>query len=210
MRRQKGAQMALVESKNLPGIARGTLALLVGLSLAAVSGEAWARSPFVYSGEPIHPACIHALTMNQGDSVPVTTAVSLEGCATSARSRSKVRYKRDITLFEDDALLGGGSFGYREMTQLDNGIYALVILRILPDGEERVSLAAVKIVARPMIRHGQVVNLQMLELLGELWIPDMEMLSFRSVGNKVHFVAGAGPKKVERNVDLTRLGKLRK
>jgi hypothetical protein len=182
----------------------------VGLSIATLAGEARARSPFVYAGKPIHPACVHALTMQQGDDVPVTTAVSLEGCATSTRSKNEAQYQGDIVLFEDDALLGGGSFGYREITQLDNGIYGLAIRRVLPDGEERVSLAAVNIVARPMIRHGQIVTLQMLELLGELWIPDMEMLSFRSAGNKVHFVAGAGPKKVERNVDLTRLGKLRK
>ena len=72
------------------------------------------------------------------------------------------------------------------------------------------SLAAVKIVERPMVRHGKIVRLQLIELLGEVWIPDMELTSFRSVGNRVHFVAGAGPERVERDFDFTRLGKLRK
>jgi hypothetical protein len=73
-----------------------------------------------------------------------------------------------------------------------------------------VSLAAVEIVERPMIRHGNIVQLKLVELLGELWIPDMELMSFRSVGNRVHFSAGTGDERVEREVDFTRLGKMRK
>jgi hypothetical protein len=171
--------------------------------------EAHAQARFLYGGEPVHPACVHALAMHQGDGIPVTTAVSLEGCTVSARAKSRVRYEGDIAVFEDEAILDGGSFGYRELTQLENGIIGLAIRRILPDGEERVSLAAVKLVRRPMIRHGQVVELQLIELLGELWIPSMQLFSFRSVGNLVHFEAGVGPNKVERTVDFTRLGKLR-
>jgi hypothetical protein len=149
--------------------------------------------------------------MQQGDAVPVTTAVSLEGCASSERSKAKVHYESDdLAVIEDDALLNGGSFAYRVISQLDNGIFGLAIRRVLLDGEERVSLAAVELVERPMIRHGRIVHLQQIELLGELWIPDMEMRSFRSVGNRVHFVAGVGPDKVERDVDFTRLGKMRK
>ncbi len=41
-------------------------------------------------------------------------------------------------------------------------------------------------------------------------MPDMELASFRSVGNRVHFVAGVGPERVERDFDFTRLGKMRK
>ena len=52
--------------------------------------------------------------------------------------------------------------------------------------------------------------MQQIELLGEMWVPNIEILSFRSIGNRVHFVAGTGREKVERNVDFTRLGKLRK
>jgi hypothetical protein len=185
-------------------------ALVCAFAIATATGEARAQSKFVYAGEPVHPGCVHALAMRQGDAVPVTTAVSLQGCATSARSKSEISWQDDVTTFEDDTILGGGSFGYRELTQLDNGIFALAILRILPDGKARVSMAAVKMIARPMIRHGQIVNLEMLELLGEMWIPDMQLLSFRSMGNIVHFSAGVGPDRVERNVDFTRLGKLRK
>ena len=189
---------------------RRALVLVLPLAIAALASEAHAQAAFLYAGEPVHPACVHALAMHQGDAVPVTTAVSLEGCSSSERSRSKVRYEKDIAVFEDEALLGGGSFGYLELTQLDNGIFGLAIRRVLPDGTERVSLAAVKMVDRPMIRHGQIVRLQQIELLGELWIPDMQLMSFKSMGNIVHFSAGVGPDRVERRVDFTRLGKMRK
>lgn len=186
-----------------------TLVYLCASLLIAVAAHAQQR--FVYAGEPIHPGCIHALAMHQGDAIPVTTAVSLEGCATSERSRAKVHYESgDLAVIEDDALLGGGSFGYRVLTQLDNGIYGLAIRRVLPDGQERVSLAAVEIVERPMIRNGRIVRFQLVELLGELWVPGMELTSFRSIGNRVHFVAGTGSERVERDVDFTRLGNMRK
>jgi hypothetical protein len=189
---------------------RPWLVLLGALAWTAVASEAHAQARFLYAGEPVHPACVHALAMHQGDAVPVTTAVSLEGCASSERSKSKIWYEGDIVMFEDEALLGDGSFGYRELTQLDNGLFGLAIRRVLPDGEERVSLAAIKMIARPMIRHGRIVRLEQIELLGELWIPDMQIMSFRSMGNIVHFSSGVGPEKVERRVDFTRLGRMRK
>ena len=191
--------------------ARRALVLLTAFAIVATAGGAQAKGKFLYSGEPIHPGCVHALAMQQGDAVPVTTAVSLEGCAASERSRAKVHYESDdLAVIEDDALLGGGSFGYRVLNQLDNGIFGLAIRRVLPDGTDRVSLAAVVIVERPMIRHGNIISAQLVELLGELWIPDMEMTSFRSFGNRVHFVAGTGRDRIERDIDLTRLGKMRK
>jgi len=189
---------------------RRLLALVLPLAIAGVASEAHAKAAFLYAGEPVHPACVHALAMHQGDAVPVTTAVSLEGCGSSDRSKSKIRYEGELAVFEDDALLGSGSFGYRELTRLDNGIFGLAIRRVLPDGEERVSLAAVKMVERPMIRHGKLVHLLQIELLGELWIPGMQLMSFKSMGNIVHFSAGAGPDRIERRVDFTRLGRMRK
>ena len=175
-----------------------------------VASAAEADEGFTYSDRPIHPGCIHALAMHQGDAVPVTTSVSLAGCTTSERAKSEVRYEGDLAVIEDEALLGGGSFGYRVINQLDNGIFGLAVRRILPDGKERVSLAAVQLVGRPMVRHGSTVRLMLIELLGEMWIPDMQILSFQSVGNKVHFVSGVGPERVERMIDFTRIGKQRK
>lgn len=183
-------------------------ASLVGVTLAA--GGARAEFRLRYGNEPVHPACVHALAMEQRDAVPVTTAVSLEGCSASTRSKSPVRFDGDFAVFEDESLLGGGSFGYRELTQLENGIIGLIIRRTTPDGEEQVSLAAVEIVERPLLRQGRVVQVKMLELLGEIWIPGMQSLSFRSVGNLVHFDAGTGRDKVERTFDFTELGKLRR
>lgn len=184
--------------------------LLAILAIALFSSAAHAQSRLLYGGEPVHPACIHALAMHQGDAVPVTTAVSLEGCASSDRSKAPVVYDGELAGFEDDAILGGGSFAYRELTRLDNGIIGLAIRRVFPDGTERVSLAAVNVVERAMVREGRVATMQQIELLGEMWVPNIEILSFRSIGNRVHFVAGTGREKVERNVDFTRLGKLRK
>lgn len=188
----------------------GSIALLAACASALGAGAVHAREPFTHAGRPIHPGCIHALAMNQGDRVPVTTSVSLEGCATSERSKSEVRYADDFATIQDDDLLGGGSFGYRVLNQLDNGIFGLIIRRVLPDGEERVSLAAVELVSRPMVRHGATVRLMMVELIGELWIPEMQLLSFQSIGNKVHFVSGTGPERVERTVDFTRVGRERR
>jgi len=65
---------------------RASLVLLAALLWAALAREADAREPFLYAGQPVHPACVHALAMHQGDRMPVTTAVSLEGCAASERS----------------------------------------------------------------------------------------------------------------------------
>ncbi len=203
--------MSHPESESLSRNVRRALALLHACAIVAVAGGAHAKEKFLYSGEPIHPGCVHALVMQQGDSVPVTTAVSLNGCATSERSRAKVRYESDdLAVIEDDALLGGGTFGYRVLNQLDNGIFGLAIRRVLSNGEERVSLAAVEIVDRPMVRHGDIVRLQHIELLGEIWIPGMDLTSFRSMGNRIHFIAGVGPDRVERDFDFTRLGKMRK
>ena len=182
--------------------------MVVALVLAAGAG---AEEKFLYNGEPIHPGCIHALVMQQGDAVPVTTSVSLDGCASSDRSNGKVRYESDdLAVIDDEAILGGGTFGYQLVNQLENGIFGLAIRRVLPDGSERVSMAAVQIRDRPMMRHGQIIHLRQIELLGELWVPDMQLTSFRAVGNRVHFVAGTGPERVERDVDFTRLGKMRK
>jgi hypothetical protein len=186
------------------------LAFLCATSIAAFASAAHAQSNLLYGDEPVHPACVHALAMHQGDATPVTTAVSLEGCSSSERSKSRVQHKGEVVFFEDETLLGGGSFGYRELTQLENGIIGLAIVRVLPDGEERVSMAAVTKIARPMIRNGQIVQLEQIELLGELWIPDMQLMSFKSLGNVVHFSAGAGPDRVEREIDFTRLGRMRK
>jgi hypothetical protein len=203
--------MRHLESKSCRRNSRRTLALLQACAFVLVASGALAQEEFLYGGKPIHPGCIHALMMQQGDIVPVTTAVSLEGCASSERSRAKVRYEaEDLAVIEDDALLVGGSFGYRVINQLANGIFGLVVRRVHPDGEERVSLAAVAIVERPMVRHGRIARQQLVELLGEIWIPGMDLTSFRSVENRVHFVAGVGPDRVERDFDFTRLGKMRK
>ncbi len=193
--------------------ARGRLALVwlaAGVTLASAGG-AQGKENFVYEGKPIHPGCVHALAMQQGDAFPVTAAVVLEGCATSQRSQAKLQYESDdLAVIRDPLLTGDGSFGYRVINQLDNGIFGLVIRRVSASGEESVSLAAVQLVERPMIRQGSLVHLQLIELLGELWLPGMDLTSFRSIGNKVHFVSGVGPDRVERDVDFTRLGKLRR
>lgn len=179
--------------------------VIAGFADASRAGE-----PFIYEGVAVHPACIHALVMQSMDVMPVTTAVSLVGCAANERTKSKVRFENDLVSFEDDAILAGGSFAYREISQLENGIYGLAVRRLLPWDEERVSLAAVKLVERAMMQHGKLVTVKQLELMGEVWVPDMQLTSFRAVGNKVHFAAGVGPNRIERTVDFTRLGKLRR
>ncbi len=179
--------------------------------LLAIATGAHAREDFVYDDKPIHPGCIHALVMVQGDRVPVTTSVSLDGCQQSERAKAKVQYRsQDLAVIEDEVLLGGGTFGYRLLNRFDNGVYGVVIQRVEADGTERVSLAAIQVKDRPMVRHGTIVHMRQMELLGEIWIPGMELTSFRSAGNRVHFTAGVGRERVDREFDFTRLGKMRK
>ncbi len=83
--------MSHLESKSRSRNARRALVLLQVCAIVATAGGAHAKEEFVYSGEPIHPGCIHALAMQQGDAGPVTTAVNLEGCASSERSKIVVR-----------------------------------------------------------------------------------------------------------------------
>ena len=186
------------------------VALLVTAATVAMAGTSSAQDGFSYAGEAVHAGCVQALVMHQGDAVPVTTAVSLQGCAASVRSKGEVRREGGMLVIQDDSLPGDASFGYQVISRLENGIFGLAIRRVMPDGQERVSLAAVQMVPRAMLRNSTIRNVMMLELLGELWVPDIELASFRSIGNKVHFVSGVGKGRVERNVDLTRLGKLRK
>ena len=76
-----------------------------------MASAADAEEAFMYADRPIHPGCIHALAMHQGDAVPVTTAVSLAGCATSERSKSEVRYEGDLAVIKDEDLRGGAPSG---------------------------------------------------------------------------------------------------
>jgi len=183
---------------------------LAGLALLWIfsAGSAGAASDaFIEGGQPIHPGCVHALMMNTGDSIPVTTSISLLGCARSDRSKPKLIYQGEILAFEDEALLGEGTFGYRHLSTLDNGLFVLGIRRSLPDGSERVSLAAVAIVERPVLRGREVQKQRVLEMVGEVWIKDMQMASLRTMGNVVHYSAGVGATRVDRTVDLSRIGK---
>ena len=189
-------------------LSKAALPMLVLLASLSYSPRAGAGA-FIDGANAIHPACVQALVMSEADSVPVTTAVSLEGCGRSRRSQSKILHDGERLLFEDPAILGEGSFGYRHLSTLDNGIFILGIVRIAPDGSERISLAAVDIAARPTLRQGEVVQRKVLEMVGEVWLPDIQVASLRVSGNVVSFSAGVGRDRVERTVDLSRIGKAR-
>jgi hypothetical protein len=186
----------------LGGLAAGVLTMIL-LTSATASAQ---RGGLYFEGGRVHPACIHALTMQEGDTISVLTAISLPGCAASERTRSEVKFEGEVVYFEDDAILGGGSFGYRELTRLENGMYAIGIRRILADGTKHFSVAAVEIVARPMLRSGMVVRPEMLELVGEARVEISGMASLETAGNVVSFKSGLGPKAVSRTVDFSRVG----
>ncbi len=181
-------------------------ALLLGLSLSLLGAmQAQAGEPFYWGDKPIHPGCVHALVMSEGDAIPVNIGVSLEGCSASARSKAPVKIEDKLISFEDDTLLGGGSFGYIHISTLENGIYILGIARELPDGTERVSLAAVDLIQHRMMRQGAMVNRILIESLGEMWVEDLYLASVRSSGNVVRFRAGSGTTRVEESVDFSRI-----
>lgn len=177
------------------------------IAALAASGPAGAAQ-FVFSGKPIHPACVEALAMQSGDAIPVTTAVSLVGCAASQRSQLEVRRDRSTLSI---ATPEGGSFGYTVISTLDNGIFIIAIRRTDAHGSSSTSLAAVDIRQRPQVmRTGEVAQRWVLEMVGEVWLPDMELASVRTIGNRVHFAAGVGPNRKEEVIDLTRIGKARR
>jgi len=193
---------------------RGLAALVAaGAALTLCASTAGADSAFVFSGQPIHPACVQAITMRAGDRVPVTIGLSLEGCAASERSRAEVKrdpQSRDLLYIEDEALIGEGSFGYRVLSTLDNGVFILVVRRTDATGLIRSSLAAVDLVERPGLRDGQVVRHRVLETIGEVWLENFDVMSFRTTGNVVQFVDGVGATRTERTIDLSRIARARR
>ena len=183
-----------------------SLALIVCTSM--FSGGAWAKNSLLFNNEPVHPACLYDLvTQAEGDRLPITLAVSLAGCGASARGALAVTEKDEAITIADEKLIGPGNFAYRPLSRLENGIYAIGVRRIDGEGKSKVSLAAVTISERPMIRNGMVIQVPTLELLGLLPLPDSDLKSFRRVGNKVQVRVGAGPNAMDRSVDLTELGK---
>lgn len=187
------------------------LASALGVVLGgAITRPATASEAFVYSGKAIHPGCVHALVMSEGDKIPVIRSISLPGCMASTRSQAKMVHHGDVVTIEDEALLGDGSVGYRHVSTLDNGLFLLGIRRVLPNGSQRVSLAAVRLSERPALFAGEVVVQPVLEMIGEVWVKDIQMASLRTVGNVIHFSAGVGASRMDRRVDLSRIGKATK
>lgn len=185
--------------------------LLLTLSTSMISATASAEHELVFKGKPVHPACLYALvTQAEGDRLPVTLAVSLAGCESSALGALPVTTLEEAPTIADEKLIGPGTFSYRALSQLENGIYAVGVRRIDGEGKRSVSLAAVDLVERPMIRNGMVIQVPTLELLGIVPLPDSQVKNFRRVRNKVQVRVGMGANAFERTVDLTELGKARK
>ncbi|MDJ0852526.1 MAG: hypothetical protein QNK04_29495 [Myxococcota bacterium] len=187
------------------------LPLLGAACLVGSAGIARAASTFLYEGDLVHPACVHALVMHEVDRAPVTLSVSLRGCAQSLRSRIPFRFDGPVATFTNPELLGGGSFGYRPLRRLDNGIHVLAIRRTTPAGQVETSLAAVDFAERPVLSSGLVTRVQVLELLGQARLPEAQIKTLRSVGNEVRVeVRAGGETRTLRTVDFTELGKARR
>lgn len=197
---------ARIPRRWVPVLAAGVFAL----GLVASHGTAHAETAFAFDDEPIHPGCIHALAMQDGDTAPVTTSISLRGCKSSIRSRAVPTRNHEGTLsIEDAGLLGPGSFGYRHLSTLQNGIFILGIVRTQPGSEPRMSLAAMELRERPLLVRGEIAEMLLLESIGEVWIDGIEIGSLRTVGNTVHFSAGVGPSRRQRSIDLSRIKRAR-
>jgi hypothetical protein len=194
----------------IPALELGrVIAALFVCTVSLTALEAHALSPLLYKGELVHPACIHRLVMKDGEERPITVAVNLQACTLSPIAKVKVKHDDTLTSFEDDELLGGGSFGYRSLSRLDNGIYALAIRRTRPDGTVEVSLAAVDLVTRPMLLNGVVIQVPMLELLANRRLHEANHKSFIRVGNRVDLKIGSGSSARNLSVDMTALGRAR-
>ena len=167
---------------------------------------------FVFKGEPIHPSCILALADSGRElRLPITVGISLAGCMAGPDSGVEVeREGEQLWIGQASALAEGERFGYRPLSRLDNGIFAVAMRHVGADGKARVSLAAMDLVERPMMRSGMVIQVPTLELLAIVPLPDAQAKSFRRVGNLVRVQVGGGPNTMDRTVDFTELGKARK
>lgn len=184
------------------------MGLGLGLTLSADIAEA---DDFRFKGNPIHPACVHALVTNhEGDPLPVPLSVSLAGCTASPRASIEIRYEGEIVEIKDEAMLGNGAFAYRVMSQLTDELFVIGLRWTDDDGGRKVSLAVIDIVERPMFRAGDVSQVPALELLALVPLPNSQTMNFRRSGNLVQIKGGTGPNAMDRTVDLTPLVKARK
>jgi len=186
------------------------LGLILGLGMALTPNTAEADD-FLFKGNPIHPACVHALVTNlEGDPLPVPLVVSLAGCMASPRGEIAIRYDAEAIEIQDETLLGDVTFGYRVLSQLTNELFIIGIRRTSADGTKQISLAVIDIVERPMFRLGAVMQIPALELLALVPLPKSESMNFRRSGNVVQIKVGSGPNAFDRTVDLSPLVKARK
>jgi hypothetical protein len=205
-----GGPIAKLQNLHLQKNCRTAWAFIAGFLALSVAGSAAAIDPFIDGAVVVHPACVESLVMKPGETVSVVRSVNLSGCRGTTRTASKVEHREQVVLFEDEVLLGGGSFGYRHLSTLDNGLFILGIRRESPDGIQQVSLAAVGLYERPQLLQGQVVKRMILEMIGEVRIKDIRLASVSTIGNTVRFSAGIGASKVDRIVDLSKIGKAMK
>jgi len=160
--------------------------------------------PLSFEDKPIHPACIRALAMKKGDILPVTNTVDLEGCMANPSSQTAPQVKEGIHTILLDEAQGGGSFSYRILGTLDNGIRIVGIGRVAADGSRAISVAGIDLVVERALRHGEMVKRQFLKLVFDRWVEDFTHGQVQVVGNSVRFVVRSGTSKVDRVVDLSR------
>jgi hypothetical protein len=191
---------------------RRLLGRVVSLSLVlSLLPDAATADDFLFKGNSVHPACVHALVTNsEDDPLPVPLVVSLAGCMASPRAANKILYEGEAIEFKDEALLGDETFGYRVLSQLTKELFILGMRQTSADGSKKISLAVIDIVKRPMFRNGAVMQVPSLELLALLPLPKSQSMNFRRSGNLVQIKVGSGPNAMNRTVDLTPLIKARK
>ena len=160
--------------------------------------------PLSFEDKPIHPACIRALAMKKGDILPVTNTVDLEGCMANPLSHATAHVKEESHTIALDEEHGGGSFSYRILGTLDNGIRIVGIGRVAADGSRAISVAAIDLVNEPALRHGNMVDRTMLKLIVERWVHDFTHGQVQVVGNTVRFYVTSGSSEVDRVIDLSR------
>ena len=72
-------------------------------------------------------------------------------------------------------------------------------------------LAAVGLYKRPhLLPGGDVAQRVVLEMIGEVWIRDIRLASVKTIENKIRFSAGIGASKLDRVIDLSKIGKANK
>lgn len=153
---------------------------------------------FRYRGEPIHPGCVYLMLTCIADPLPCVASVDLAGCQRSNRfsgrrtqdgwvewKDEKDRMHDGWVEWKDESEFGTGSFGYKPLGVLRNGIH--VILTSWDGGEsgDFFDLLFIRVKESRVFEQEGVRNQVLLVCVGQYGLGDRFDGKVRLEGDKV-------------------------